>query len=106
RFARGDFQQTLLASFRFIYLVVLTLEHKTQEPPNLNFIVNDQRDGIHLAGNTRAAAGVTSDSFPPVISLGDMPVATNSLPGSRIASLIGNRMENTAPPPGRFWATI
>src|SRR5262249_61346167 len=89
-----------------MHLVILTLENKPQQPPDLNLVVNNQRDGIHLADDTRTAGVLTADASPSIFSLRDTSVATDSAPGSCIASLIGKRMENTAPPPWRFCATI
>src|SRR5215813_2248262 len=89
-----------------MHLVVLSLENQPQQPADLNLVVNDQRDGIHLADDRRAAAALTPDTSGSIVSPGDTSVATESAPGSRIASLIGKRMENTAPPPWRFCATI
>ncbi len=76
--AIGNFRQTLLAGLGFVNLVVLTFERNAQEPANLDFIVDDERDWFHA---------VASD-------------------GSCIGSPIGSRMEKRAPPVGRFCASI
>src|SRR5438552_8795726 len=89
-----------------MHLVVLALEDKPQQPADLNLVVNDSRDVTHLADDTRAARALTADASASMVSRGHTPVVTSPAPGSRIASLIGKRMENTAPPPWRFCATI
>src|SRR5262245_25272462 len=89
-----------------MHLVVLGLENKSQQPPDLNFVVDDQRDGIHLPDETSAAAVSAADASASTGPLADKPVATNSAAGSRIPCPMGKRMENIAPPPWRFCATI
>src|SRR4029077_1352367 len=84
----GDFHQSLLAGFGLKHLIILALEHDSQEPANLHFVVDDERDRLHFAAGTPA----TTES---VASL-----------GNRICSCNGSRMENRAPPFSRFCATI
>src|ERR1700749_1052357 len=89
-----------------MHLVVLAFQNKSQQPADLNLVVNDQGDVIHLADETRVAVVLTAETSASIASRGDTPVATDSALGSRMASLTGKRIENSAPLPWRFCATI
>src|SRR5262249_26460344 len=56
-----DFDQTLLTGFSLVHLVILRFEGNAQQPPDLNFIVDDEGEWLHLA--TDFAAGIAALSF-------------------------------------------